>query len=91
VKVTQVDRNSRERRHLERRAEIGLIDERVRPVLRSAIADEPPAANVPDPRLRNAVACVERHLRLSIEAQRGSGDLDDRYFEPRFCAGGSGA
>jgi hypothetical protein len=66
----QVDRDSRKGRHLERCAEIGLVDERVRTVPRSAVADEPPAAEVHEPHLRDSVAGVERRLRLSVETQR---------------------
>src|SRR6185503_11980865 len=74
----QVDGNSRERRHVERRAEIGLVDESVRTALRCAVARQSPAPKIHEPKFRDPVACVERQLRLSIEGQRRSGNLDEQ-------------
>src|SRR6186997_1573880 len=74
----QVDGKSRERGHLERRAEIGLVDESVRTALRCAVTREPPAPKIHEPKFRDPVACVEGQLRLSIEAQRRGGNLDEQ-------------
>src|SRR5688572_7325836 len=75
--AVQVDSDSRECGDVERCAEIRLIDERVRTLLRSAVTDEPPATKVHEPHFRDSVKRVERHLRVPVEPQRRIGNLDD--------------
>ena len=52
----QFDRDSGERRYRDGCAEIGLVDLRVRALLRRPVADEPPAAKIHQPHFRDFVS-----------------------------------